>query len=210
MRIAAQNEGSYSVEQVARIWSHVRGHWRYVNDPRGTSTAHASASIENDYIGDCDDFSIVLVSMIQATGGDARLVMMDGPQGGSRLRRGVRAGTSDEVRDKLAAHYRRNLDSNLGRQRIQTVHFRPGHDCGVWLNLDWNAGVRAASTKPSVGPWRSTPTVVPMTLAPAGAEVVPVNAASSAASPSGNGRVAALSPWFSGAGTRTSDPRGSA
>ncbi|MFW5921234.1 MAG: FHA domain-containing protein, partial [Polyangiales bacterium] len=34
-KIAAGHQGPYHVGQVARLWSHVREKWRYVNDPRG-------------------------------------------------------------------------------------------------------------------------------------------------------------------------------
>ncbi len=178
VRIAAQSEGPYSVEQVARIWSHVRGQWRYVNDPRGDEYfATASETITNGFVGDCDDFSILLVAMIQAVGGEARLVMMDGPQGGHAYAEACVPGTSDEVRDKLAAHYRRHPDRNLGRQRIQTVHFRPGHECPVWLNLDWNAGVPGGEYEPERWAVAIYPDGRTETLAPAGVQVVPAAAA---------------------------------
>ncbi len=186
VRIAAQNEGPYSVEQVARLWSHVRGQWRYVNDPRGDEYfAHASETIDNGYVGDCDDFSIVLVAMVHAIGGDARLVMMDGPQGGHAYAEACVPGTSDEVRDKLSAHYRRHPDRSLGRQRIRTVHFRPGHECPVWLNLDWNAGVPGGEYEAERWAVAVYPDGRTETLAPAGSQlvedVVPVNVAPASA-----------------------------
>ncbi|MBX3250881.1 MAG: FHA domain-containing protein [Myxococcales bacterium] len=149
VRLAALDQGSFRVEQVARIWSHVRSQWRYVNDPRGDEYfATASETIGNGYIGDCDDFAIVLVAMIQAIGGDARIVMMDGPQGGHAYAEVCLPDSSDDVRDRLAAHYRRNRDPSLGNQTIRTIHFRPGHDCMLWLNLDWNAGVPGGPYEP--------------------------------------------------------------
>ncbi|MEM1413890.1 MAG: FHA domain-containing protein [Myxococcota bacterium] len=141
-RLAADDEGPYRVEQVARLWSHARSEWRYVNDPRGNEYfAKASETIENEYVGDCDDFAILLVAMIQAIGGDARLVMMDGPGGGHAYAEACVVGDAEEVRDKLRTHYRRNRDRNLGRQSVDAIHYRPSAECPVWLNLDWNAGV---------------------------------------------------------------------
>jgi len=142
VRIAADAEGPFSVEQVAQIWSEVRSRWRYVNDPRGAEYfAAASESIDNGYVGDCDDFAIVVVAMIGAIGGDARIVMMDGPQGGHAYAEVQVTGDPAEVRDRLANHYRTYRNERLGRQSVSTVHYRPGHDGSVWLNLDWNAGV---------------------------------------------------------------------
>lgn len=174
VQVAALDEGPFSVEQVARVWSHVRGQWRYVNDPRGDEYfAAASESIANGYVGDCDDFAIVLVAMLTAIGGDARLVMMDGPQGGHAYAEVCVPGDSDEVRDRLARHYRRHRDRNLGRQSVRAVHYRPGHECPVWLNLDWNAGVPGGEYESERWAVAIYPDGRTETLAPAGAPSVP-------------------------------------
>ncbi|MEM9068151.1 MAG: FHA domain-containing protein [Myxococcota bacterium] len=174
-QVAAQQEGPFSVEQVAHVWSHVRGEWRYVNDPRGDEYfAAASESIENDYIGDCDDFAIVLVSMLASIGGDARLVMMDGPQGGHAYAEVCVPESGSEIRDRLAEHYRRHRDPNLGRQRVRAVHYRPGHNCPVWLNLDWNAGVPGGTYESERWAVAIYPDGRTETLAPAGSPPPPV------------------------------------
>lgn len=142
VRIAAQDEGPFRIEQVARLWSHVRGRWRYVNDPRGDEFfASASQTIMNDYAGDCDDFAIVLAAMIEAIGGEARIVMVDGEEGGHAYAEACIRAEPREVARRLSIHYRRNRDSNLGRQRLTNIHFRSSPGCQVWLNLDWNARV---------------------------------------------------------------------
>ncbi|MEM6958083.1 MAG: FHA domain-containing protein [Myxococcota bacterium] len=141
-RIASVEDGPFRVEQVARIWSHVRGEWRYVNDPRGTEYfALASETIDNGFVGDCDDFAIVLAAMIEAIGGEARIVMMGGVEGGHAYAEACVHGEASEVRDRLVSHYRTHRDPNLGQQSVGELHFRPGQSCPVWLNLDWNAGV---------------------------------------------------------------------
>lgn len=177
--IAAEDEGAFRVEQVARIWSKVRSEWRYVNDPRGDEYfAHASETIDNGYIGDCDDFAIVLVSMIGSIGGDARIVMMDGPQGGHAYAEVCMHEDSDAIRDKLATHYRRHRDRSLGSQRVTAVHYRPGHDCPVWLNLDWNAGVPGGEYEAEQWAVAIYPDGRTETLAPAGtAQPAAANAA---------------------------------
>jgi hypothetical protein len=142
VRIAAEDEGPFRVEQVARLWSHVRGRWRYVNDPHGDEFfATASQTIENDYAGDCDDFATVLAAMIEAIGGEARIVMLDGDQGGHAYAEACIHDEPEQVARRLSVHYRRNWDEYLGRQRLANIHFRSSSECPVWLNLDWNARV---------------------------------------------------------------------
>lgn len=138
-QLAASAEGPFRVEQVATIWSHVRQQWRYVNDPRGAEYfAAASETISNEYVGDCDDFAIVLAAMLRAVGGEARIVMMDGPEGGHAYAEVFVPGEGSEIRTRLVRHYR-SLPRRE-RRTIRDVHFRPT-DEGIWLNLDWNAGV---------------------------------------------------------------------
>lgn len=142
VKLAAGEEGPFHVEQVARIWTHVRGRWRYVNDPHGAEYfAKASETIGNDYVGDCDDFAIVLTSMIGAIGGEARVVLMNSPEGGHAYAEACIRMDPNELSTRLATYYRRKWDPYLGRQRIERIHFRSSPDCPVWLNLDWSAGV---------------------------------------------------------------------
>jgi hypothetical protein len=143
VRIAAEDDGPFRIEQVARIWSHVRGRWHYVNDPHGDEFfAPASVTIDqNDYAGDCDDFAIVLTAMVEAIGGEARIVMLDGEQGGHAYAEACIQDEPEDVAQRLAVFYRNNWDEYLGTQRLTNIHFRSSSECKVWLNLDWNARV---------------------------------------------------------------------
>lgn len=138
VRIARQSEGTFNVGQVASIWSHVRGEWSYVNDPRGAEYfARASETIDNELVGDCDDFAVLLVSTVEAIGGDARVVMSDGERGGHAYAEVCIPGEPQAVVRDLQAHYRRQRP----RRTIRQVHYRSDETCAVWLNLDWNAEV---------------------------------------------------------------------
>jgi hypothetical protein len=147
-RVAAGEQGSFSVEQVAAVWSHVRGQWRYVNDPQGSEYfALASETIDNSFVGDCDDFAIVVASMITAIGGRTRIVMMNGPEGGHAYPEVCLEAEAEDVRARLDTHYRALTDREF-RQRVNGIHFRPAGDCRLWLNLDWNAGVPGGPYEP--------------------------------------------------------------
>lgn len=189
VRVAAQDEGAFRVEQVARIWSHVRGRWRYVNDPNGEEFfAKASDTItQNDFAGDCDDFAIVLSAMIEAIGGRTRVVMLDGEQGGHAYTEVCVPGTPDEVARRLALHYRRHRDPNLGAQRLTNIHFRASPDCPIWLNLDWNARVPGGPYGREYWAVAVYPDGRTETLAPSGGAVRPerANAPAPVSSPAG-------------------------
>ncbi|GAB4195771.1 MAG: hypothetical protein OHK0013_02300 [Sandaracinaceae bacterium] len=143
VQVASTDDGPFRVEQVARIWKHVRLAWRYVNDPRGGDYyARASETIANDFAGDCDDFAIVIAAMVEAIGGRARIVIMDGPEGGHAYPEVCIDGPPNEVSQKIARFYRRSWDRRLGARPTQTrIHYRSDASCPVWLNLDWTTNV---------------------------------------------------------------------
>ena len=143
VRVASTDDGPFHVEQVARIWKHVRLGWRYVNDPRGGDYyARASETIANELAGDCDDFAILVSAMIEAIGGRTRVVIMDGAAGGHAYPEVCIDGPPNEVSQKIARFYRRSWDRRLGARPTQTrIHYRSDPSCPVWLNLDWNTNV---------------------------------------------------------------------
>jgi hypothetical protein len=142
VQVAAQTSGTFSVEQVADIWTYVRVRWNYVNDPRGAEYfARASETITNEFAGDCDDFATTLSAMTQAIGGNARVVMMDSAAGGHAYTEVCIDLPPTEIATRLAAHFRRHWDRRLGRQTVHDVSYRTDASCQAWVNLDWNAPV---------------------------------------------------------------------
>lgn len=136
VQLAADDDGPFHVEQVARVWSHVRRQWRYVNDPLGAEYfARASETIDNGLAGDCDDFATVVIAMVQAIGGQGRMVMVEGNEGGHAYAEVCIHASATEVAARLAAFYR-NASPSL---EVGEIHYRSDDACPVWLNLDWNA-----------------------------------------------------------------------
>ena len=143
VQLASEENGPFHVEQVARIWTHDRAGWDYVNDPRGGEYfARASETITNGLAGDCDDFAITLAAMIEAIGGRTRIVMMDGPEGGHAYTEACIDDDPTEIARRLSVHFRRHWDRRLGRQQpVRDISYRSDSSCRAWLNLDWNAPV---------------------------------------------------------------------
>lgn len=144
VRIAADDDGPFRVEQVARLWSHVRQSWHYVSDPRGGEYfARASETIENGMAGDCDDFATVIIAMVESIGGQGRMVMVDGDDGGHAYAEVCIDAPPADVAQRLAAFYRSDGAPTL--VEVGDIHYRADPGCPVWLNLDWNARVPGGS-----------------------------------------------------------------
>jgi hypothetical protein len=148
-KIAASTQGPFHVEQVAEIWNTVRRAWRYVSDPDGQEYfATATETIQNGYVGDCDDFAIVLASMVSAIGGKARVVLMDGPEGGHAYAEACVQGDPKQVAAALIAHYRTRWKSYLNGKIPTTIAYRSSAECPIWLNLDWSSAVPGGAYAP--------------------------------------------------------------
>jgi hypothetical protein len=142
VKLAARNQGPFHVEQVAEIWAGVRQPWRYVNDPDGREYfATATESIQNGYIGDCDDFAVTLASMVIAIGGQARVVLMDGPKGGHAYAEACVQGEPTKVASTLMKHYKNKFRRYISGSIPKTIAYRSSATCPIWLNLDWSASV---------------------------------------------------------------------
>lgn len=149
VKIAAQNQGPFHVEQVAEIWAAVRQPWRYVNDPEGREYfATAKETIENGYVGDCDDFAITLVSMVTAIGGKARVILMDGPKGGHAYAEACVQGDPPKVATALIKHYKSRFKRYITGAVPKQIAYRTSEDCPIWLNLDWNSAVPGGAYEP--------------------------------------------------------------
>lgn len=147
VQLASRNEGTFRVEQVAAIWSYVREHWRYVNDPRGREyVATPKESINNNYAGDCDDFAVTLAAMVRAIGGESRVVFMEGARGGHAYAEVCVQEQPTAVATKIAQFYGRNWARYA--QNREHIAYRSSPSCPVWLNLDWNANVPGGDYEP--------------------------------------------------------------
>ncbi|MBN1323236.1 MAG: carboxypeptidase regulatory-like domain-containing protein [Methanotrichaceae archaeon] len=146
VEIASQFSGSYNVQQLCSIYHFVKENWRNISDPRGTdffspasetiTLAESIAKRDNATVagaGDCDDFAILMASLIEAIGGTTRIVMAYDEKGGHAYAE-VYVGQSDKDRTTAILSW---LKSSY---RCPMVY---GHnnkdDRGFWLNLDWNA-----------------------------------------------------------------------
>lgn len=83
VKTAGKQPGVFNFGQVCEIFDSCMTSWSYVNDPKNLDYyAKASESIENGFNGDCDDFAILIYSMILSIGGEARINFAYGDTGG--------------------------------------------------------------------------------------------------------------------------------
>ncbi|GHT47071.1 hypothetical protein AGMMS49965_24950 [Bacteroidia bacterium] len=122
--------GEFNLGQVCEIFDYGYNNWKYVNDPvTGDYFSRASETLKNGLNGDCDDFAILLCSMLLSIGGDARInFAYDASSGHAFTEVNIGKTNQSEVQRYLSARY----------NNAQMWH-RKDSQGNIWLNLDWQA-----------------------------------------------------------------------
>ena len=131
--ISREHGGTFRMSQACDIWEAVYSRWTYIEDPDGGDYfSPASRTIALGFRGDCDDFAIVVAAMIEAVGGDARIVYAYNGTAGHAYPE-VFVGTTQDEFDKAARYIRQ-------RYHVTDVGCHVTRDNSgtrYWLNLDW-------------------------------------------------------------------------
>jgi hypothetical protein len=145
--LAKAHSGSYSngeelkpgptgIKQVAAIHVHLSSKWAYVNDPVLATHDYwspADHTLAIGLAGDCDDFSIVMASMVEAIGGKSR-IMYGTCSGGAHAWAEVFIGNQQDFAD---TKYR--LKEFYNKPNMAIAH-NIDEEGNYWLPLDWRLG----------------------------------------------------------------------
>lgn len=125
--LVSLSPGSFNLGQICDIFDFCYSNWSYVNDPITRDyNAKASETLKNGLNGDCDDFAILMCSMILAVGGEARISFAYKGNDGHAFSE-VNLGTTNrnDVEKYIKARYG---DVSLNYKE---------EEGNWWLNLDW-------------------------------------------------------------------------
>ncbi len=134
------------IRQIVAIHHYITSNWDYVSDPLFKQREYfspADRTIAVGLAGDCDDYSILMASCIEAIGGRARIVGGTCAEGGHAWPEVYIGGRN---RWRLALQVIRRVYPGIELQpavSTSTVEL-PGDsadaDGGYWLSLDWQLG----------------------------------------------------------------------
>jgi len=133
--VRSDHSGEFNIAQICDVWEQVYRKWTYVNDPQGTDyLSPASRTISISLKGDCDDFAVLVAALIEAIGGNARVVLASDSSSDGHAFPEVYVG--DDYKDLRAAAY--YICERYGCKTIwyQKTEGYFGTD-EYWINLDW-------------------------------------------------------------------------
>lgn len=139
-QLAKKYPGEYNIDQICNIYSFCLKHWSYVSDPNNEEYFQkASETIKtggNDFMlaGDCDDFAILVATLIKCIGGSSRIILEEGLKSGHAYPQVMVADSKSEMEEivsNIGEHY-----SDINHLR---VHYEIEKDGSFWLNLDYDS-----------------------------------------------------------------------
>ena len=132
--LVSMSPGQFNLGQICDIFDFCYQNWSYVNDPLSSEYfAKASETLKNGLNGDCDDFAILMCSLILSIGGEARISFAYNNNDGHAFTE-VNIGTTDRY---AVENY---LKSRYGYSELW--HNSDGENW--WLNLDWQGAYPGA------------------------------------------------------------------
>lgn len=131
-------ENMISIGQVCEIFKEVLSKWKYVPDPNnpneGDYFSPASRTIfKANFSGDCDDFAVVIYSLITSIGGKARINFV------SDSKKLIGHAFAELNISGISGSYINSvIQSKFPIYRIGKISTQ-SDKYGTWLNLDWSA-----------------------------------------------------------------------
>ncbi len=144
--IVGVSPGEHTIGQVCVIYEKIKNNWNISGDPRGTDyyrfaneTLRQGKKANLIGAGDCDDFALLMASMIESIGGSTRVILAYSPSGShayAEVYLGKKGSYNvNEIKKWLMLKY--------GVDQINTHWNKENGD--IWLNLDWGKNIAIAA-----------------------------------------------------------------
>ena len=133
--IPKSHSGKYSVSQICDVWEALYKKWTYVSDPNGKDyRSPASRTIQLGLKGDCDDFAIVMASVVESIGGTTRIISAHNGNKGHAYAE-VYIGNSKEKLNSVVSY----ISKRYGASSVAYHTTTKNNVTRYWLNLDWQS-----------------------------------------------------------------------
>lgn len=137
MQIDHSHSGGYNIAQICDVWENIYNRWTYVNDPNGFEYfSPASRTINIGLKGDCDDFAILMASVMESIGGSPRVILASNTGGGGHAYAEVYVASSKQGLQNIANYV-------CKRYHCSSIAYHTSYDNNgnpiYWLNLDWQS-----------------------------------------------------------------------
>ncbi len=150
MNMAAEYPGEYNINQVSEIYNTLAGSggWHYLSDPayedryqNANKTLQMGKKENTIGLGNCNDFAILMASLIESIGGSTRIIFAFDDQ--NEVNHAFAELYIGKTGDPIVNTTLQWLEREYYPQKISGIEYLGDE---VWLNLDWGTDpARAAN-----------------------------------------------------------------
>jgi PKD repeat protein len=138
LKLVGNKSGAQRLDQICSIYDYMIANWNFVSDWSGLDlfqysnyTLRKGSEVGRSGKGDCDDFSILLASLIESIGGTPRIIFAYSPAGGHAYTEVYLGKTNNKDLDRMLKWLRTEY-------KVNDVNIHKDDKNGdVWLNMDW-------------------------------------------------------------------------
>lgn len=125
----------YNIKDACDVFDYVNRHWKYRYEGNADFFFGASQTINEGYKGDCDDYSIVMSSLLKSMGFNTRIVTVTNETSGHAYPE-LYIGSSKETTHKILRYLqvRYPYAENIWYSNRELK----GGELQYWLNFDWS------------------------------------------------------------------------
>ncbi len=126
----------YNIEDACDVFNYVNRNWNYRYDKNAEFFFGASQTIASGYVGDCDDYSIVMSALLKNMGFNTRVVTAYNESYGHaypELYIGADRDTAYGILDYIAERYPSAENIWYSERALED-----GQETQYWLNFDWS------------------------------------------------------------------------
>ena len=138
--------GDHTIDQVCLIYGTIKSSWHFQSDYRGgdyyrfaNETLRDGIDAKSIGAGDCDDFALLMASMIESIGGSTRVMLAYDPTG-SHAYAEVYLG---KIETYKVNEIKKWLMLKYGVSELYTHKDKETGE--IWLNLDWGKNIAAVA-----------------------------------------------------------------
>ncbi len=140
---AKQYPGKYNIYQICSLFDDTKNNIQYISDPRGRDVWSPPCDTLEVEAGDCDDYAILLASLVESIGGTSRIYLTD-----------THAFTAVYIGDEENTE---NIIEAIGNYYGPVPVYYTTDEYGSWLMLDPTSNVYPGGlpggTAPSGNGW---------------------------------------------------------
>lgn len=129
----AYKEKEY-IQNVCAVFDNLYRNWNYQRDSGGMEFFEKAGVSVYTYTGDCDDYAVLMISLVKSLGGDGRIVCVSGhayPE--LYLGKDLSERELESFKESINLYYK-DKGSMI---RVKHLNFHTDINGSVWLNLDY-------------------------------------------------------------------------